>query len=142
MTKYEDLKTITEARLKTAKTLIDAGDFSVAVYIMGHTLECALKATACKVLHLPSYPPVKSEDKKIETFFKTHTFDLLLIVSGMMDVFGNGKQFWNNWSAFTQYYLGDWNNIRYELNSEWDEIKTKSVYNELEMLVNEIKKRW
>ena len=146
MTKYEDLKTISEARLKTAKTLIDAGDWIVSAYIMGCVLECALKAMVCKTLCLPSYPPTsKSENKKIETFFRTHEFDSLLIVSGLLDVFGFGKQFYNNWSAFTQEYLGQWTDMRYEANNqnkEWDETKINFVYNELNTLIGEIKKRW
>lgn len=138
MTKYEVLKNITEARWKTVEILIESNDFGVAVYMMGHILECALKAAACKSLHLKGYPP---SGKKIEPLFKSHVFDLLLIISGLADIFGPDGLFYNNWSTFTQYYIGDWNNIRYELGS-WDEIKTKALYTELRTIINEIKKRW
>ncbi len=140
MAKYEDLKTITDARLQTIQTLIDAKDWDMTAYMMGCVLEYALKATACKTLSLSSYPPVKS--KKIETFFRTHEFDSLLIISGLLDIFGSGGSFFGNWSAFTQEYLGQWTEIRFEVGGKWDEIKTNSVYNELKVLISEIKKRW
>jgi HEPN domain-containing protein len=141
MAKHEDLKKITDARLKTIDILIEAGDWPAAAYMMGYSLECALKAAACKTLHFSIYPPTKT-NKKIEEFFRTHSFDVLIIVSGMLDIFGSGGSFWEDWSAFTQEFLGSWTEMRYEMGSTWDEIKTKSVYNNLKALIREIKKRW
>lgn len=143
MAKYEDLKIITEARLQTIQTLIDAQDWIVSAYMMGCVLEYALKAVACKTLHLSNYPPLKS--KKIEAFFRTHEFDSLLIISGMLDIFSSGGSFFGNWSAFTQEYLGQWTEMRFETNnqnSQWDEIKTNNVYNELKTIIDEIRKKW
>ena len=135
--------------MKTIQTLINTEDWIVAAYMMGCVLEFALKAATCKTLHLSSYPPTqfgqKSAAQKIETFFRTHEFDSLLLVSGMLDIFGFGKQFYDDWSAFTQEYLGQWTDMRYEANpqnKEWDAIKINNVYNKLNILIGEIKKRW
>jgi hypothetical protein len=130
----QSLKTLAHKRRKTAKILIDAEDWVIAAYIMGHTLECALKASTCKTLKLNSYPPVtrKGEDSN---FFKSHEFERLLIVSGLGDVFSpyGDVSAYQNWSAFTIEYAGDWVSMRYndQAHEKFTEHKVKSLYNNL-----------
>lgn len=141
MSKYQELKTITDARLKTVGNLIKAKDWMIAAYMMGYALECALKATTCKTLHLSKYPS-KTKNQTIEAFFRTHSFDILLVVSGMTDVFGSGGNLFGDWSAFTQEFLGNWTEMRYNTGNDWDDMKVKRVYKNLTALIAEIKKRW
>ncbi len=140
MTKHQDLKNITGARLTTVSILIKAKDWSGAAYMMGYSLECALKAVACNTLHLKVYPPIAK--KTIEGFFKTHNFDVLLIISGMLDIFGSDGSFFKDWSEFTKEFMGNWTEMRYEPGKTWDETKIQRVYNNLIALIDEIKKRW
>lgn len=127
------LREITKARLKTAKILLKAKDWDGSVYMMGYVLECALKAAACKALHLATYPENTKNDK-IDIYFMTHRFDQLLIVSGLEEIFSLKRGVVEesmNWSDFTINYPGDWPKMRYEPNLIWDEIKTRKLYNNL-----------
>ncbi|TSC85129.1 MAG: HEPN domain-containing protein [Microgenomates group bacterium Gr01-1014_16] len=133
----KELRKIAKARLKTAKILLEAGDWNGSVYMMGYALECALKASACKALHLTTYPE-NTRNEKIDTYFMTHKFDQLLIVSGLSDIFGfKGKsEAFRNWSEFTIEYPGDWPSMRYDPKLRWDEVKTRKLYNNLVDLSN------
>lgn len=149
MVNCNELKSIAKARLKSASFLMDAKDWDGAVYMMGHVLECALKACACKALHLSSYP----ESRKTDGHFMTHNFDQLLVLSGMSDIFGINASpvaIFQNWSEFTQEFSGDWPAMRYDLTHQqsFNEINTKKLYNNLNGDVNSIlkvitkQKRW
>ena len=109
-----ELKTLARQRLKTAKFLLDAKEWDMAKYIMGYALECALKATICKTLHLSDYPNVKRDEQK---HFGTHKFDILLRLAGLEDIFNaSNKTPFGPWSDFTKEYIGDWTAMRYEPN--------------------------
>jgi len=111
-----DLVGITKARLKTVDILSSGNDWDVAAYIMGYALETALKAATCRTLHVDQYPDVKSyKNEKIGNYFMTHNFDMLLLVSGLSDIFSvDGIQdAFQNWSDFTQEYSGEWTSMRY-----------------------------
>lgn len=148
MANCDDLKRISEARLKTAEILINAQDWEGAAYMMGYVLECALKAVVCKTLHLQSYPD-KADD--ISKFFKTHKFDPLLILSGLQDTFNTGAPIavWQSWSEFTGEYPGDWPAMRYNAPGlTWNEVKVKKMYTNLIDPVHgiitqiKLKRRW
>ncbi|MBN1584924.1 HEPN domain-containing protein [Candidatus Uhrbacteria bacterium] len=90
MSDQKELKRIAKMRLRTAKILIDGKDWDAAWYMMGYALECALKAVVCKTLHLSKYPKqVDGADKS--SFFMTHRFDRLQVVSGLCDLFSFGE---------------------------------------------------
>ena len=110
MANHQQLREISKARLRTAEILLDNFDFDGAVYIMGYALECALKAVICKNLNLLNYPDKGSKD--IENIFKTHKFDILLILSGMENDFSlkSPKKRYENWSELTKWTT----DIRYE----------------------------
>ena len=98
---------------------------------MGFVLECILKALTCKALNLATYPEIKStKHEKIKSYFLTHDFDMLLIISGTSQIFGLSGEGASSWSGFTQEYTksGAWTNIRYDVLSRFDEKKAKSLY--------------
>lgn len=114
MTSQQSFKKIAHVRLKSAKILLDAGDFSGSAYLMGLSLECMLKAVICKALHILYYPE-KHDDKEVPGFFMTHSFHRLLLVSGLSDIFnakGDVLAF-DNWSSFVIQYPGEWVAMRY-----------------------------
>jgi len=126
------LKQIANARLKTVKLLINAKDWHGAANMMGYALECALKAVICKTLNLVSYPDRKS-NKHIKSFFLTHEFNSLLIVSGLENVFSlrGPEKLFESWSNFTKEYPGPvWTEMRYD-NNNWTGEKTKSLHDAL-----------
>lgn len=143
MADLHGLRKIAKKRQKTVEILIAAKDWDGAAYTMGLTLECALKAKICKTLKLDSYPEYTGQ-KKIDDYFMTHKFDLLLKVSGMENLFSatGDPTAWQNWSEFTKEYLGDWPTMRYDADRQWDETKTTDLYTNLKGVLKEIKKRW
>ncbi len=126
-----DFKELAKQHIKTADILMKAGDYSGAAYILGYVLEFYLKAATCKTLNIISYPETHANDK-VYGFFKTHSFDQLLIVSGMSDLidpFATDTAPWQNWSDFTSKYLGEWTGMRY--NKDKGKEFTKSVVENL-----------
>lgn len=124
------LRLIAKTRIKSSKILLGAGDWDGAAYMMGYALECALKAAACKTLRIEDYP-VSHKDKKVPELFMTHSFERLLLLSGLSDIFnvqGDVPAF-NNWSTFTINYPGEWTTIRYRdpAASPFDEQTTKKL---------------
>lgn len=114
MTSKDTLKKIALIRLKTAKTLLNADDWQGSAYMMGLALECMLKAVICKTLRISNYPE-RHKDKKIPDFFMTHSFNRLLLVSGLSDIFspkGDVLAF-GNWSSFVIQYPTEWTIMRY-----------------------------
>jgi len=148
MANCNQLKLITKARLKSASILMDAGDWDGSIYMMGHVLECALKAAVCKSLRLNEYPE-GSKDKH----FMTHNFDQLLVLSGLSDIFNLNTipdTIFRNWSEFTQEFTGNWPEMRYDYTrlQLFDEVKAKKLYDTLTNKPHgiietiKIKKRW
>jgi hypothetical protein len=130
MTASPDFKLLAERRLRTVELLISHEEWVVAAYMMGFVLECVLKAAICKVLHLESYPePGPGVRHEVSTYFMTHNFDQLLIVSGMSDLFrlyGKGA---NTRASFIQEYPGSWTDIRYKTAmTEFDKEKVALLY--------------
>lgn len=134
MANSEQLKKISEARLKSAQILLRAGDWYGSVEMMGYALECALKSVTCKTLHLDEYPS-GTRNKKIDNYFMTHNFDQLLIVSGMSNVFNlsSDLEIFKNWSEFTKNFPGDWVSARYdsERQDKWNKEKVGKLYKNL-----------
>lgn len=110
----QQLWDLSQARLASTRTLLEASDWDAAAYMMGYALETALKAAACKSLNLSSYPE-KTGSKHIDNCFMTHKFDQLLVVSGCSDVFEASAppETSSKWSEFLPYYPGEWVTMRY-----------------------------
>lgn len=112
MANCNELKLIAEARVKSAKFLIDAQDWHGAAYMMGYALECMLKSVICNTLNFEKYPPdVKDKD---DSWFLTHRFDRLLLLSGLSNVFNFNSPSFYTWSGFIKYFEGDWPTMRYD----------------------------
>lgn len=144
-----DLKSIARSRIRGAKLLIDGGDPEGAAQMMGFALECALKAAICKTLRIPNYPD-SHKDKKVPDFFMTHTFDRLLLLLGLSDIFsvtGNPQAF-NNWGEFTIKYPGEWTGMRYTESGVFTQSVVETLFKCLYsddhaiMKMIAIKKRW
>lgn len=144
-----ELKKICQARIKSAKTLMDAEDWDGSAYMMGYALETALKAASCTALHLDTYPE-RTNNKSIDSCFMSHKFDQLLVVSGLTDLFSVTEEAFRNWSDFVQEYQGDWVNMRYnpQILVTFDKIKVAGLYHNLKddenSIINTIEsnKRW
>ena len=78
MLSRQDLREISKARLKEAKTLYDKGLFDGARYLIGYALETGLKARICKILDTP-YP----ERGELVKVYHTHKFDVLILLAGL-----------------------------------------------------------
>ncbi len=102
MIRYENLKLISETRLKEAKVLYQNGLYDGAAYICGYVLETALKARICKNLNIGEYP----DDGKDKTIFSSHDFDRLLLLSGLqgkITLTARNKKRFANWSLLTSW---------------------------------------
>lgn len=143
MPNRKQFSSLASKRLKTVKILIKEEDWQAAAYFMGYVLEFALKAKICRNLNLVANPE-NTSDKRISTFFITHRFDSLLVVSGMENIFTDRgpADAYLNWSQFTLAYPGDWQNMRYDDNPAWNEESVNKLYTHLEGIVKEIRKRW
>ena len=77
-----DLRKIARSRLFDAEALLYARRYDGALYLCGYSVEIALKARICKVLHWPGYPSTKKEFEKYQSF-KTHDLEVLLRLAGI-----------------------------------------------------------
>lgn len=74
----ENLKDLSETRLKEARVLYDNGFYDGAKYLIGYVVETALKAINCNNLNYNNFPPrTEGELKKV---FLTHNIDSLVVL--------------------------------------------------------------
>jgi HEPN domain-containing protein len=105
----EDFRKIARRRIKEARILYAASEYSGAYYLAGYAIECALKAcilNAMRKYHMP--------DKKIVVESHTHDLTQLVILAGLKadrDQAENADPaFGRNWAV-----VKDWNEgSRYE----------------------------
>jgi hypothetical protein len=133
---HDELKRLTYEKLKAAKRLIEAKEWAFAAYVMGYALECALKAAACRTLHLDTYPPIKIDANRAAEGFKSHEIEQLLIISGLRTLFqldAQSPEIYDNWSTFTALYSGNWTEMRYksDTSSQFDETTVRRLYSSL-----------
>lgn len=109
----EDLQEISTNRLKEAETLYEKGQYDGAKYLLGYTLETALKARICKILD--SNYPDKGELTKV---FFTHKFDILIVLAGLekqlIEKRNADPTFDYNWSLITGGDSAWKEDLRYE----------------------------
>lgn len=96
------------SRLKAGKILLREGDYDGSVYIVGYSLELALKAVICKRLNFPHYPDVGSSTTPMDVanIFRTHDLDILLTLSGMsndISLVSTNTRLFQNWSDLTKW---------------------------------------
>jgi len=105
-----DLQELSELRLKDAEVLLEAQRWQAAYYLLGYSVECALKACVSK-----QFLPFEVPDKSFVNRFYTHSLDQLLDISGvkseMVKSFQADPNFSINWNT-----VKDWTEqMRYEL---------------------------
>jgi len=100
--------------------------------MLAYALECSLKAVTCKTLNLVSYPE-NTKKKNIDSVFMTHSFQQLLLISGLENIFSSRgpAEAWDNWGKFTIEYPANWPQIRYNTDLVWDEEKVEKLYDYL-----------
>lgn len=119
-------------KIDTVQRLLDQKEWLLAAEVMGYALECALKAASCKALSVSAYPPRKfniTGDSAEIRGFRTHEFNLLLVFSGLSDIFNSLKS--REWNNFTYYYAGAWaEEVRYDrgASEKFDEETVKYLY--------------
>ena len=73
-----DLKQLARERLRDAKALFAAKQWSGAYYLAGYAVECALKACIAKLTKPEEFP-----DKALADKCWTHDFEKLLLTAGL-----------------------------------------------------------
>jgi hypothetical protein len=82
-----ELKALSAMRIREAKTLLDAGHFSGAYYLVGYSVECALKACVAGQVHGGDFP-----DKKLAILAFTHDLKKLVAVAGLNPAFEEDRR--------------------------------------------------
>lgn len=133
MATKQDLINLAKARIKSVNILIKAKDWDMAGYLMGYVFECYLKAAVCSTLKIDKYPDDIKKDDQMRAFFLSHSFDRLVLISGMTRIFQGGtnkgaSEILNNWSLFSFHYQQNWTETRYR-SGFWNEKNVKVAYN-------------
>ena len=74
----DNLQTLSRTRVREARALLNAGLFDGAYYLLGYSVECALKACIAKQVKRYDFP-----DKKTVNDSYIHDLDRLLGVAGL-----------------------------------------------------------
>jgi HEPN domain-containing protein len=74
-----DLQRLAGARIREAKALFKAGEYSGAYYLAGYAIECALKACYARRIKRHDFP-----ERKVREIF-THDLQRLIILAGLKD---------------------------------------------------------
>ncbi len=104
------LQQLAEIRLKDAEVLLSDGRWQAAYYLLGYSIEGALKACVAK-----QFKEYEVPDKKLVNSFYTHRLDELLTISGVKSELENQTRrdvnFALNWNL-----VRDWTEAaRYDL---------------------------
>ncbi|MFT4660563.1 MAG: HEPN domain-containing protein [Flavobacteriales bacterium] len=138
----QELKKLSNLRLKEVKTLYGKGLYDGASYLSGYIIELALKARICKILdsdYIDSGRPISRS-------FKTHNLDDLMILSGLSKKFHteleNNEALKINWSL-----IKSWNEtFRYVPVGTKNKVEVQDLINAIENptdgVFTWIKKRW
>jgi len=78
---------ISNIRVREARKLLDETYFCGAYYLIGYSIECALKACISKQIRRYDFP-----DKKLITESYTHDLEKLIKISGLITDFDNDKR--------------------------------------------------
>jgi HEPN domain-containing protein len=134
----DDLRQLASARLREAKALLDAGQWSGAYYLAGYAVECGLKVCISKSFNRYTFP-----DPKIGKGMYTHSLDELVRHAGLasqlkVDMAAD-PTFEVQWAV-----AKDWNeSSRYTL---WPETDARELYKAIKMPVHGVlrwvKKQW
>lgn len=90
-----DLQRLSNARIREAKVLFHAGEFSGAYYLAGYSIECALKACFARKVMRYDFP-----DKNVRNIF-THALPELAVRAELKDQLLDARQ-------SNQNFAGSW----------------------------------
>jgi HEPN domain-containing protein len=106
-----ELQAVAAMRIDEAKTLLDAGNFSGAYYLVGYSVECALKACVARQVRRGDFP-----DKRLANEAFTHDLEKLVAVAGLKQGFETDRRAnpslevnWaivKDWTVATRYEVG------------------------------------
>ena len=106
-----ELQAVAAMRIDEAKTLLDAGQFSGAYYLVGYSVECALKACVARQVRRGDLP-----DKRLANEAFTHDLEKLVAVAGLKQGFETDRRAnpllevnWaivKDWTVETRYEVG------------------------------------
>jgi HEPN domain-containing protein len=106
----DDFKRLAEIRVREARTLLDAGHYPGAYYLIGYAVECALKACVSKQIKRYDFP-----DKKFANAAYTHELKDLVGVAGLSRDLERDRVANSNLDA-NWLVVKDWNeSFRYDL---------------------------
>jgi len=95
-----ELQRLSNARIREAKVLFRANEYSGAYYLAGYAVECALKACFAKTVKRHDFP-----DKKAKVF--THNLTDLVELAGLKGEFNKARQSQSgiqaNWDIVTKW---------------------------------------
>jgi HEPN domain-containing protein len=105
-----DFQTISNRRTLEAKALLNAGQYAGAYYLMGYSIECALKACVAKQIKRYDFP-----DKGLANNAFTHDLEKLIRLTGLGQKFEKERKanpaLESNWAV-----VKDWSKAsRYDL---------------------------
>ena len=101
---------LTKIRVREARTLLDAGHYPGAYYLIGYAVECALKACVSKQVKRYDFP-----DKKFAKDAYTHELEELMGLAGLTLDFEQDRKANTKLEANWQV-VKDWNeSFRYDL---------------------------
>lgn len=102
---------ISKIRTHEARTLLDAGHYPGAYYLIGYAVECAIKACVAKQVKRYDFP-----DKNLANQAFTHNLEKLVGIAGLATDFENDRKAkpaldlnWavvKDWSESTRYESG------------------------------------
>jgi hypothetical protein len=129
-----------EAWVLDAKTLLDAGRWHAAYYLVGYSVECGLKA--CVLAHIDNTGIIFQDKKYAEKCF-THDIEVLVKAANLEEARGLAIQS-NPALGVNWQILKDWSvDIRYQ---EKDELDARRLYDAVTDATNGalpwIKVRW
>ena len=106
----KEFQQISRIRVQEARTLLNAGHYPGAYYLMGYSVECALKACVAKQVKRYDFP-----NKNLANKAFTHDLEKLVEAAGLAPVFSTDRRanpaLEVNWAV-----VKDWKeSSRYEL---------------------------
>lgn len=104
------LQLLAELRCRDAEALLDAGQWDGAYYLLGYSVECALKACAARGFLLHDVP-----EKTTVNAFYTHDFTKLLSISGIAEAMASHRE-------VDPEFAAQWETVQ-----DWNESKRYSV---------------
>jgi len=134
-----DFQTISKRRTLEAKALLNAGQYAGAYYLMGYSIECALKACVAKLVKRYDFP-----EKGFANDAFTHDLEKLIRLTGLGPEFEKERKanaaLESNWAV-----VKDWSEAsRYDLTIT--EAQARDLFSACTARINGvlpwIKKRW